>query len=138
MALSQEQLDELRASWNGVRMLQDRIQRTMFSGFGGAAAQTVILADMAHNLPFLHACGVLNDALEHLAKDMNFEYQHRELGRLMEASQGRLGWQDYDQMKEIKTKRNDLAHRGVVSPRADCWKYIKAIEAELKGWGIVK
>jgi hypothetical protein len=56
-------LQQLRQEWDGVRALRDSIKlgtvtAAMYGGY------PFILSGMAHNLPFLHACGVLRNVLQ--------------------------------------------------------------------------
>jgi hypothetical protein len=74
MIKNQTILEEQRKSWNGVRELRSMIQAVLMASMGASGA-AIFLADAAHNLPFLHACGVLNDVLERLAKEQVFMYR---------------------------------------------------------------
>ena len=55
----------------------------------------------------------------------------------MGASQKLLPWQNYDLVDNGRVARNDLAHEAKLSSKADCLRFINAIEAELKAWGII-
>jgi hypothetical protein len=132
-------LEELRQSWHGVRELRQKIDTAVIHGVI-ASPGLIFIADVPHNLPFLHACGVLNDVLEQLAQKRPFRYQGRDLGRLIAACDTvtpPLSWKDLSLIKEAVSRRNDLAHHAAIVPRDDCRKYIDAIEAELVQWGIV-
>ena len=86
----------------------------------------------AHNLPFLHACGVLNEALRAV------DGSRRTLGALVEEYKPpKLPWVDYDGITEIVQKRNDLAYEGLLLPRGNCWRYMSTIEAELRAWSVI-
>jgi hypothetical protein len=131
-------LQEIRSAWNGVEALRQRIQVGLFASveiIGGVYPFSV--ADAAHNLPFLHAYSVLNDSLQQLASDGKFSCKSIFLGKLLQESEKILPWNDFALIKSGADRRNDLAHRGDVLPRGDCWKYIDAIKTELTLWGIL-
>jgi hypothetical protein len=95
------------------------------------------VADAAHNLPFLHAYAVLKDTLQQLASEGKFICKSIFLGKLLQESEQVLPWNDCALNGSGPGRRNDLAHRGAVLPRDDCWKDIDAIKTELPLWGIL-
>ena len=130
-------LTDVRKSWVGVEALRERLTSSGFMAFGVGGFFPTALADAAHNLPFLHAFAVLNDVLEQLAEEDHFDCNDRRLGMLLKKSEKALSWQDYKQIKVGVKLRNDLAHRGLLLERGDCWTYIDAIKRQLSAWGIV-
>ena len=56
----------------------------------------------------------------------------------MSSSQSALPWQNYALVDEARNRRNDIAHRREIFERGDCWKYVDAIEVELRKWRIVQ
>ena len=130
-------LQELKKSWNGVRELRSKVQRGVLGSFAQGASAIILIADIAHNLPFIHACSVLNEALLQLRDEKHFTCKHFFLGALMDASKAQLPWADFKLVKEGVDRRNDIAHRGDIISRSECWKYIDAIERELVKWKIV-
>jgi hypothetical protein len=133
-------MENLRVSWDGVRLLRLKIDRTITGSATLPGSFTVFIADAAHNLPFLHACGVFNTVLRQLAKERCFSYQGESLGLLIKASvklSPPVSWVNLQLINEAVKHRHALAHRAKIIPRGDCWRYIDAIEAELVQWGIV-
>ena len=135
-------LSDVRQSWQGVRALQERIKTATVvtfaggTGLGGLAGRN--LAIIAHNLPFLQACSVLNDALEQLSKEGRIKCSSRFLGALVNASKSAIPWIDHQIFAvEIVSKRNELAHKATVLSLEDCLRYIDNIENELKAWNIL-
>jgi hypothetical protein len=59
------------------------------------------------------------------------------LGQKMAASKDKLQWTDYDLVAEGKCARNDLAHQAKLLSKADCFRFVDAIEGELKAWGVI-
>jgi len=104
-------LQEIRQQWDGVVALRQKIHRNLFAsvGFGGGFSH--FTADCAHNLPFLHACSVLNEALLHVRDEAVFPCKSRTLGNLVEAAQEQIRWVNYSAITKMVEKRNDLAHR---------------------------
>ena len=128
---------EIQESWKGVITLRSKVKRAIMGAvaFGGTPA--VFAADAVNNLPFIHSCSVLNEALLQLAKEGKFKCESIFLGKLVENSENALPWQDLDTMVELVARRNDVAHRGAILPRVECWRYIDAIEAELTAWNVL-
>ena len=131
-------LKEIRDSWSGVEALRQKLQRGLFASMGSLGGiYPFFVADAAHNLPFIHAYSVLNDALEQLAKEGKFSCKSIFLGTLLAASKPAIPWADYALIESGTGLRNGVAHDGTLIPRAECWKYIDAIKVELTQWGIL-
>ncbi len=136
MITDQAVLQELQAAWLGVRSLRDKVQRAILGSFAQGASAAILAADIAHNLPFLHACSVLNDVLQELSKEGRITCKSIFLGELMKAGKG-LPWKNRALIEQAVSRRNEVAHHAEIVPRGECWKYIDAIEAELISWGLV-
>ena len=130
-------LREIQMQWAGVLALRDKIQRHLFASSGIGGHFSAFAADCAHNLPFLHACSVLNGALLQARDEGVFACKSFFLGALVEAAKHHLQWVDYLAVVEVVDKRNLLAHEGALLPRGDCWRYLSVIESELRGWSIL-
>jgi len=137
MISDQAALEEFRNSWKGVEALRDRLQGALLGSFAQGASFVIFVADSAHNLPFVHAYAVLNDVLKQLAIEGHFQCKSIFLGHLLNASKDKLLWENFPGIKEGADRRNDVAHRGEVLPRADCWKYIDAIRDQLVAWRVL-
>ena len=131
-------LSELRKSWPGVEALRSRLQRSAFASVGVVGGTfPATLADAAHNLPFVHAYAVLNEALVQLADEGHFARKGILLGELIKRSRKVLPWQDFALIRTGVKHRNDVAHRGKLLGRGDCWTYIDAVKTELAAWGVL-
>jgi len=130
-------LQTLQTEWQGVLKLKGKIDKLLKASFSQGASAIALLADIPHNLPFLYACGVFNDALIEIRDAGYFKSKMRTLGALITDSKNSLPWLNYTLMKEVVEKRNDLAHRAVILPRCDCWRYIDAIELQLRDWNVL-
>ncbi len=131
------ELDRVQKEWAVVSDLRGRIKVNLFAGAGLDGFFSHFLADCANNLPFLHACSVLNETLLQLRDERVFQCKNRTLGALVKAAEHNLTWADYAAVKDIVKKRNELAHEGVLHSREDCWRYISVIETELRGWSVL-
>ena len=131
-------LQKIRAQWDGVLALRQKIQRNLFGSVAGRGTFSHFAADCAQNLPFLHACSVLNEALEQMRDEGVFTATGRTLGTLVELAQNQVSWVNYSAVTKMVEKRNDLAHRAALLPRVDCWGYLDVIEAELRSWSIIE
>ncbi len=66
-------LSELRKDWNGVEALRNKLQVSAFASMGVVGGSfPFTLSNAAHNLPFIHAFSVLNEALIALEKEGHF------------------------------------------------------------------
>lgn len=131
-------LAEVRSGWAGVEVLRERLRLSAFSSQGVTGGSfPFALADAAHNLPFIHAFAMLNDVLEQLASEGHFGCRSHYLGALLTSSETALPWRNFTLIKSGANRRNDVAHRGQLLERGDCWMYVDAIKAELSAWGIV-
>lgn len=89
-------LAEVRQSWAGVEALRSRLQVSAFASVGVIGGRfPFVLANAAHNLPFIHAYAVLNDVLEQLADEGHFTCKSIFLGKLLKKSEKALPWQDF-------------------------------------------
>jgi hypothetical protein len=131
-------LAEVQKSWAGIEALRRRLQVSAAAsvGFLGGAFPFA-LANAAHNLPFIHAYAVLNDVLEQLAGEGHFTCKSIFLGELLKKSEKALPWQDFALISTGAARRNDVAHRGYLLDRGDCWKYVDAVKTELSAWGVM-
>jgi hypothetical protein len=93
--------------------------------------------DDSYNLPLVLAYCVLDTCLDELVAQGVFSCATWKLKPKMEASRGPLTWKDYHLVDTGRDRRNDLAHRAKLETKADCLRYVQAVEDELKGWGIL-
>ncbi len=130
-------LEEIRQLWTGAELLRGKVQSAVLGSFAQGSSFVFFAADAAHNLPFMHGYAVLNAVLLQLAREGRFKCQSIFLGKLLSESETHLPWDDFRFIKEGAEKRNDVAHRGEVLPRGDCWRYMDAIKRQLVAWKIV-
>ena len=102
----------------------------------GTGSITETRPEDSYNLPLVLAYGVLDRVLNKLSDQGAFPKEWN-LGPKMATSQNVLPWQNYDLVDNGRVARNDLAHKAKLSSKADCLRFINAIEAELKAWGII-
>ena len=133
-------LSDLRMDWAGVEALQSSLRRdaiasVAFSLLGGHYPRR--LSNAAENLPFLHACSVLNDVLLELSAQGMFNRSYRTLGALVKSSKSALPWRSYRTITKVVNDRNTLAHKGILIDAEKCRINIESIKAELHAWKIV-
>ena len=129
---------KIQKDWDGVRKFQSMIQAHLNASggiIGGGATHQ--LRNISHNLMLLFAFSVLETALKQLRDEGAFAGNSNSLKRLMYSSKNNLTWIDFKLIDEARDKRNKVAHQQKTLSRADCWKYIDAIEKELVSWNIV-
>lgn len=125
--------------WNGVREFQNKIHRHLSAasmGIGGVVSKD--LRNISHNLVLLFAFSVFEDVLKQLRDEGIFSEKSNMVGKLMNSSHTVVPWSDFDLVDETREKRNGIAHYQKLICRADCWKYIDAIENELVSWKVIQ
>ena len=131
-------LEGLKKEWLGVELLRDKLKRSAYASTGVVGGTfPFTLANAAHNLPFIHACSVLNEVLVVLAKEGHFKCKSIFLGALLESSENSLTWMDYETIVAAAQRRNGVAHRADLLERGECWQYVDAIKKELGSWNII-
>ncbi len=126
---------EIAQDWRGVRKLCESSHRQWVSWGGSVINET--RPEDSYNLPLVLAYAVLDRVLRELRDQGEFTCKAWQLGKKMAASQNALPWQDYDLVNDGRVARNDLAHQAKLLSKADCLRFIDAVESELKAWGIV-
>ena len=133
-------LSDIRAEWEGVENLRLTLRVSAMASFTFSALGGIYpfaLAKAAQNLPFIHACSVLNNALKALADEGCFSCKAPTLGPLVKSSKSALPWANYPLIKAAIDDRNEVAHEGKLLEKDVCWKHIDAIRSELLNWGVV-
>jgi hypothetical protein len=137
MPLDSETLEELRASWNTVRLSQAMVQTNLAAGAFGLVAQTNDFRDLTHGLILLFAVSVMEEALERYRDQGLFAPKRGGLKELVSASKDALPWVNWEGMGQIRNRRNDVAHHLKYPPRAQAWADIDSVEKELIAWGVL-
>lgn len=123
------------ARWRSVKQLCDTARQYFAEGVQISESQP----DSSYNLPFVLAYAVLDEVLSELKDQGAFPCPPKDwqLARKMLASKNNLPWRDYALVDEGREARNRLAHQAQLQTKADCLKWIKAIEVELQTWGVL-
>lgn len=124
---------ELSEDWAVVRKLCRSAPSYQISG--GAYVNTTY-PDEYYNLPLVLAYAVMEGCLNQMRDEGLFSCKDWKLGAKMEAAR-HLPWCDYKLIEAGRNARNDLAHRGLLVNKAECLRYVEAIEAELKTWSVL-
>ena len=61
----------------------------------------------------------------------------RNLGDKMQSAKAAIHWHDFDLVEKGREARNGIAHDNVLVEKSWCLKYIDAVGAELRGWGLL-
>jgi len=128
-------LADIAEQWAAVRKLTAAEQNVSIVG-------TMIYApgvpDGFHNLPLVLAFSVLEQVLEELVTEGAVpKPEARSLYHRMVASKEVLPWQDYALVDAGRLERNALAHKAQLATKANCKRFIDAIEDELKAWQVL-
>ena len=126
---------EIAQDWSVVRKLCEGSHRQYQSENGSFINES--RAEDSYNLPLVLVYCVLDTCLDELVAQGVFSCTTWKLGPKMKASRGALPWKDYDLVDTGRDRRNDLAHRAKLQPKAECLRYIQAVENELTVWGIL-
>jgi hypothetical protein len=101
------------------------------------AAISVRTPDSTFNLPFVLAYAVLDQCLNVLISEGTIVCKDWKLGVKMAASKDILPWVDYPLVDDGRSVRNAVAHEAILATKEDCLKFVNAIEAEFKAWGVL-
>lgn len=134
MIRDQQKKSEIAQDWRAVRMLCRPGDTYMLPGYGVVAED---IPEALYNLPFVLAYAVLDRVLNELRCQGEFSCKDWRLGPKMAASQKALPWQDYSIVNKGREARNYLAHEAKLLSKADCLRYIDAIESEIQAWNVV-
>lgn len=129
---------EIEQEWNAVRKLCADSHRLAMLPVGAIINETP--PESFYNLPLVLAFAVLERVLTQLGDERAIPEapgRRPPLGARMGESKEALRWQDYALVERGRNKRNDLAHKATLVQRADCFKFIDAIEVELRAWGVL-
>ena len=122
-------------NWSAVNKLMDRVHSCWVNPGGGIINET--RPTESYNLPLVLSYAVLDEALSILRDQGVFNCNDWQLDKKMKASKDKLPWVNYNLIDEGKRARNKLAHRAELLSEAECRKYVSAVEAELKAWGLI-
>src|SRR5262245_31151337 len=115
------QLAEARENWAGIVLMRKELDASAFAAPGAIPGLfPFALYKAAHNLPLVQAYAVLNDVLEQVAKEKNWKYQGRLLGRLLDEAKSVLAWVNAGLVETGKLARDDVAHHYQLAEAADC------------------
>lgn len=139
MIADQTVLADIQADWRVVRSSQDRVARNLAAGMSGIGGigQSHEFRNFAHALCLFFAFSVLEKVLLELRDQGKFGCQRSQLQELMRVSASVLPWHNYTLVDQGRISRNKIAHEQAVIERSEIWRFIDAIEMELKAWSIV-
>jgi hypothetical protein len=130
-------LKEIQEDWKGVRSLQKVIGIGEFDAVSKGSIASITSFRVAHNLTLVFAFSVLKDILIQLRDEEYFRSERSNLGPLMNKSKKYIPWIDFDTIDKGREIRNKIAHDNEIIDAKICFKYINAIECELKAWEII-
>lgn len=130
-------LEQVRSTWNTVRISQARVETNTVAGHLGGGVLTPDFINFAHSLVLIFAYSVLEDVLNQLFAEKVFKSKKINLMALMQSSRTSLPWADYSIVDTGRERRNDVAHRQVILSKQDCNLFIDAIETELLTWHVI-
>ena len=96
-----------------------------------------------YNLPLVLAYAVLDQVLDELVDQGVIQLPVKKKNKLFDkmkastAPGSALAWQNYQLVDAGRDDRNKVAHEAVLYDRATSVKYVAAIEAELRAWGVL-
>lgn len=130
-------LEDLRASWKGVREAEALVKASLSMSFAFGMAPPKRFRDWCYSLVLVFAYGVLKDTLLQLQDEGAFPKGRTNLKAIMDGSRERLPWVDFAKVNSGRRCRNKVAHKQAIPVRGVSWGYIDAIENELVAWGML-
>lgn len=137
MIQDQSVLQNVRAEWAFVRRAQNMMALGHNASIVGGFPTTEDFKNASYSLCLLFAFSVLERVLIQLRDEGMFNCTSGQVGTLMAASRSNLAWVNFALVDEAREARNKVAHHYRWPERRDCWRYLDAIEAELKAWQII-
>jgi hypothetical protein len=141
MIKDQQKRNKIARDWAAVRAFCKGTHRQSIAGGGfGPVFVNETPLDSFYNLAFVLAYAVLDRVLDDLRAQTVFSTKQKYpgLNAKMKASQTKLPWQNYSLIQLGRCVRNKVAHEAVLADGAQCFRFIDAIEAELRVWGILQ
>ena len=137
MIKNEEDRESIIKQWKAVRLYQAMVRTNTVGAFAGGAVLMPDFLNGCNTLVLIFAFAVFERTLQILRSEN--AYPEPPEGRtgfkaLMLASRTSLPWIDFDLMSEGRDERHRAAHGLKIVPRAECWRYIDAIERELVSW----
>jgi hypothetical protein len=132
-------LAQIVTEWDMVKERKDFIADNLAAGHTGIGSIGVSyqFKNLAYSLWLPFGFSIFERALVQLRDESVFVSKKSNLEALMVKSRTTLPWQDYALVDEARNRRNDVAHRRLVLERDDAWRFVDAIERELRAWRIV-
>lgn len=131
-------LNEIREEWKGVRSLQRTIGIGELDAVSKGSLASFGIVEVAHNLTLIFAFSVLKDVLTQLRDEGYYKCSNRDLKPLMYKSKKSIPWVDFQKIDRGRDIRNEIAHDNKMFHKEECFKYIDALEYELKAWSIIE
>ena len=135
-----EDRESIVAQWKTVRRYEAMMKTNTLGAFADGALLTPDFLNGCNTLVCIFAFAVLERVLRILLREGACpEPPEGRTGfkALMNSSQTALPWVDFALVAEGRDERHKAAHGLKIIPRADCWRYINAIERELVAWGVL-
>jgi hypothetical protein len=134
---------EIEQEWATVRDLANWSRDYVLGGGSGGIFVNETPPGGFYNLPLVLAYSTLDNVLAQLLTEGAFHCLQKNgqpcfgLKDKMRASRTALPWVDYARVERGRVARNEVAHDTKLHNKKTCIEFIKAVEAELRSWGVL-
>jgi hypothetical protein len=137
MIVNPGELSALRAEWQGVDRMRERVRHLVVSTFAFDSDQSPTFGDVLYNLPLVLAFDVLTKVLLLAKQEGRFTAPGSELGDLMDGAKDALSWINWQYLGEGVKRRNEVTRSAKLYGDLQCLLYIAHIEDQLVAWDII-
>ena len=127
---------KFQSDWDGVGKMFERMRKLVVGSFvGGGLPTSPGLAKVVYNLPVLLAFDVLKDVVQSVRDEGKLVWPPK--SKFWDAAQSALPWNDWNELKAVRDRRNEIAHDGKLFGCSECSKDIAYIQEQLVAWSII-
>ena len=130
-------LTVLRAEWQTVVEMRERMQHLIISTFALNANASPAFGDIFYNLPLRLAFEVLKKVLLQARDAGLIPASQQRLPDLMDSAVNSLPWNNWNSLRDAVRRRNEVVHGGKLLGDEQCLQDIADIEAQLMAWHII-
>jgi hypothetical protein len=130
-------LTVLRAEWQTVVEMRERMRHLIISTFTLNASASSAFGDIFYNLPLRLAFDVLKKVLLQARDEGLITASQQRLPDLMDSAVTSLPWNNWRSLRDAVRRRNEVVHGGKLLGDEQCLQDIADVEAQLIAWRII-
>ena len=128
---------DLQAEWEGVTYMRERMQSLVASTSAFDASISAAFGGILYNLPLRLAFDVLKNVLLQAKEEGLISTSQQRLADLMDSAITSLPWNNWQNLREAVSRRDEVVHQGKLLGDEQCLQDIADVEAQLIAWRII-